>query len=102
MINKSDRSAANISGWGTRGQTSYNYLAYSGAFESVDALGKVINHELGHYTYGLYDEVCGGRCCPQAQRPGQPLWRRHAQEHGHEQPPGVRVAIDPRRLHQPS
>lgn len=72
MINKSDRSAANISGWGTRGQTSYNYLAYSGAFESVDALGKVINHELGHYTYGLYDEYVEAGAALKPSDPGSP------------------------------
>lgn len=72
MINKSDRSAANISGWGTRGQTSYNYLAYSGAFESIDALGKVINHELGHYTYGLYDEYVEAGAPLKPNDPGSP------------------------------
>lgn len=56
MLNSEGRSAANVAGWGKRGTTSYNHLAFQKAPESIDALGKVINHELGHYTYGLLDE----------------------------------------------
>lgn len=56
LINKDGRSSANAPGWGVRDLSSFNHLAMSGVFESIDAVGKVIAHELGHYTYGLYDE----------------------------------------------
>lgn len=56
MLNTDGRSAANVSGWGGRNLTSFNHLAMDKAPETVDQLGKVITHELGHYTYGLYDE----------------------------------------------
>ncbi len=56
MLNTDGRSSANAPGWGLRNATSFNHLAMSNAPESIDALGKVITHELGHYTYGLFDE----------------------------------------------
>jgi hypothetical protein len=56
MLNTDGRSSASVSGWGSRGATSFNHLAMSGQAETADMIGKVITHELGHYTYGLYDE----------------------------------------------
>ncbi len=56
MINTDDRSAANVGGFGTRNATSLNHLSFQKSPESINALGKVIAHELGHYTYGLLDE----------------------------------------------
>lgn len=56
LINTNGRSSANVAGWSNRNQSSFNHLAFENAAESVDALGKVIAHELGHYTYGLLDE----------------------------------------------
>ncbi len=56
MLNTDGRSAANVSGWGFRNLTSFNHTAMDKAPETIDQLGKVITHELGHYTYGLYDE----------------------------------------------
>lgn len=56
MLNTDGRSSASLSGWGYRNLTSFNHLAMDKEPESVDALGRVITHELGHYTYGLYDE----------------------------------------------
>ena len=56
MINSNGRSSAHISGLNTRNNSSFNHLAYERAPESIVHLGKVIAHELGHYTYGLYDE----------------------------------------------
>ena len=56
MLNTSDRSAANVSGWGKRNFTSFNHVAMNGQPESIQGLGQVITHELGHYTYGLFDE----------------------------------------------
>lgn len=56
MLNTSDRSSANVSGWGKRNFTSFNHVAMNGQPESIQGLGQVITHELGHYTYGLFDE----------------------------------------------
>ncbi|HRK39068.1 MAG TPA: vWA domain-containing protein [Burkholderiaceae bacterium] len=56
MLNTDGRSAANAPGWNMRNGTSFNHLAMSNRPESIDELGKVITHELGHYTYGLFDE----------------------------------------------
>lgn len=56
IINKDGRSNAHVSGWGKPvGWTSHNYLTL-GSPETADQVGKVIAHELGHYTYGLLDE----------------------------------------------
>ncbi|HEX5785332.1 MAG TPA: choice-of-anchor X domain-containing protein [Burkholderiaceae bacterium] len=56
LLNVSDRSNANLSGWGKRNFTSFNYVAMDGRPETIQGLGQVITHELGHYTYGLFDE----------------------------------------------
>ncbi len=56
MINTDDRSSANIAGFGNRNASSFNHLSFQKSPESINALGKVIAHELGHYTYGLLDE----------------------------------------------
>lgn len=56
LLNTDGRSAANAPGWSMRNGTSFNHLAMSNRPESIDELGKVITHELGHYTYGLFDE----------------------------------------------
>ena len=51
------RSNANPAGFGKRGATSNNYVAYSATIEESAAdLGKTIAHEHGHYIYGLFDE----------------------------------------------
>lgn len=73
MLNTDGRSAANAPGWGLRNGTSFNHLAMDKAHESVDALGKVITHELGHYTYGLFDEY---REEGKALNPNDPAARR--------------------------
>ncbi|WP_345064148.1 vWA domain-containing protein [Acidovorax lacteus] len=72
MLNSNGRSAANVAGWGKRGTTSYNHLAFQNAPESIDALGKVINHELGHYTYGLLDEYVEEGAPLKPDDPGSP------------------------------
>ncbi|WP_374666196.1 choice-of-anchor X domain-containing protein [Ramlibacter sp.] len=56
LINTDGRSSAHVAGWGQRGSTSYNHLTFEGRPETVFQLGRVIAHEIGHYTYGLYDE----------------------------------------------
>lgn len=56
LINTDGRSSAHVAGWGNRGSTSYNHLAFEGRAETITQLGRVIAHEIGHYTYGLYDE----------------------------------------------
>ncbi len=57
VINQDGRSNAHVSGWGKpAGWTSHNFLTISGNPYSLDEAGKVIAHELGHYTYGLLDE----------------------------------------------
>ena len=56
FINTNGRSSANVSGLNSRNASSFNHLSFNGNHESVVQLGKVIAHELGHYTYGLYDE----------------------------------------------
>lgn len=56
LINTDGRSSAHVAGWGNRGSTSYNHLAFEGRPETIFQLGRVIAHEIGHYTYGLYDE----------------------------------------------
>ncbi|MDH4418651.1 MAG: VWA domain-containing protein [Acidovorax sp.] len=75
LLNSEGRSSANVSGWGSRGATSNNHLGFQGTFESVDALGKVINHELGHYTYGLYDEYVEEGAPLKTDDPGSPSGR---------------------------
>lgn len=72
MLNSEGRSAANVAGWGKRGTTSYNHLAFQKAPESIEALGKVINHELGHYTYGLLDEYVEEGAPLKADDPSSP------------------------------
>ena len=56
MINTNGRSSAHVSGLNSRNSSSFNHLAYNGTPETIEQLGKVIAHELGHYSYGLYDE----------------------------------------------
>ena len=54
---KSGRSNASASGWRKRGTTTNNYTAFPDSpAESVNDIGKVIAHELGHYVYGVLDE----------------------------------------------
>lgn len=72
LLNTQGRSAANVSGWGKRNESTFNHLAFSGAPESVNALGKVVAHELGHYTYGLYDEYVEAGSPLNPQDPGAP------------------------------
>ena len=56
IINKDGRSNASGGGWRKPGGlTSHNYLTM-GAPETFDQVGKVIAHEMGHYTYTLFDE----------------------------------------------
>ena len=56
IINKDGRSNANGGGWQKPGgMTSHNYLTM-GSPETFDQVGKVIAHEMGHYTYTLFDE----------------------------------------------
>lgn len=56
LLNTDGRSSANVSGWAKRNWTSFNHLSMSNRAESIDEIGKVVAHELGHYTYGLLDE----------------------------------------------
>ena len=56
IINKDGRSNASGAGWQkAAGRTSHNYLTMVNP-ETFDQVGKVITHEMGHYTYGLFDE----------------------------------------------
>lgn len=56
IINKDGRSNASGGGWRKPGGlTSHNYLTMSTP-ETFDQVGKVIAHEMGHYTYTLFDE----------------------------------------------
>jgi hypothetical protein len=72
FINRPGRSSAHVAGWGTRDMSSFNHLAFEGQAESVDALGKVVAHELGHYTYGLYDEYVEEGKALDPDNPGSP------------------------------
>ncbi len=72
MINTDDRSAANVAGFGTRNASSFNHLSFQKSPESIDALGKVIAHELGHYTYGLLDEYVEANKPLDLRDPGSP------------------------------
>lgn len=56
LLNTDGRSSASISGWTVRNLTSFNHLAMDKNPETIDQVGKVVTHELGHYTYGLFDE----------------------------------------------
>ena len=56
LINTDGRSKANIAGLGVRNFSSWNHLSSQGTPETIVQVGKVIAHELGHYTYGLMDE----------------------------------------------
>ena len=57
IINKDGRSNAHGGGWQKPGgMTSHNYLTMSSAPETFDQVGKVIAHEMGHYTYTVFDE----------------------------------------------
>ena len=72
LINTDDRSSASVSGWGSRNLTSFNHLAMDKRSESVDQIGKVVTHELGHYTYGLYDEYQEANKALDPANPGSP------------------------------
>lgn len=72
MLNSDGRSSAHPAGWGKRDKTSFNYMAFQGAPETIDAYAKVINHELGHYTYGLVDEYREDGAELKADEPGSP------------------------------
>ncbi len=57
IINKDGRSNAHVAGWQKPGgMTSHNYLTMSSNPETIDQVGKVIAHEMGHYTYTVFDE----------------------------------------------
>lgn len=56
LLNTDGRSSASLAGWANRNLTTFNHLAMDKVPESIDAVGKVVTHELGHYTYGLFDE----------------------------------------------
>ena len=51
------RSNAHVAGLGKSGRTTNNYTAFpDGPASTVEGLGKVIGHEMGHYIYGVRDE----------------------------------------------
>lgn len=56
LLNTDGRSSASLSGWTVRNLTSFNHLTMDKNPETFDQVGKVVTHELGHYTYGLLDE----------------------------------------------
>ena len=72
LINTNGRSKANIAGFGVRNSTSFNHLSFEGTFESQRKLGRVIAHELGHYTYGLFDEYVDAGTPLNPNDPGAP------------------------------
>lgn len=72
LINSNGRSSANVAGWAVRNSSSFNHLAFENTAESIDALGKVIAHELGHYTYGLLDEYVEAGTPLNPADPGSP------------------------------
>ena len=72
LINTNDRSSANVAGWAVRNSSSFNHLAFENTAESIDAMGKVIAHELGHYTYGLFDEYVEAGKALDLNDPGSP------------------------------
>ncbi len=72
LINSNGRSSANPAGWSVRDSSSFNHLAFENTAESIDALGKVIAHELGHYTYGLMDEYAEAGAPLNPNDPGSP------------------------------
>lgn len=72
FINTNGRSSANVSGLNSRNASSFNHLSFNGNHESVGQLGKVIAHELGHYTYGLYDEYVEAGTALNLKDPGSP------------------------------
>ncbi len=72
FINKDGRSSAHVAGFGTRNSSSFNHLSFQAAPESINALGKVIAHELGHYTYGLFDEYVEAGKALDLNDPGSP------------------------------
>ncbi len=72
FINSNGRSSANVAGLNSRNSSSFNHLSFGNAPESVVQLGKVIAHELGHYTYGLYDEYVEAGKALDLGDPGSP------------------------------
>lgn len=72
MLNTSGRSAANVAGWGARNATSFNHVTMGSTPETIQGLGQVITHELGHYTYGLFDEYREEGKALDPQDPGSP------------------------------
>jgi hypothetical protein len=72
LINADGRSSANIAGFNVRNSTSFNHLSFEKNFESPRNLGRVIAHELGHYTYGLYDEYVEAGTPLNPNDPGAP------------------------------
>lgn len=93
IINKIDRSNANVAYWQVSGGTSSNYLAMMAdqvdadgnpikdangktmqtvVPTSLSALGTIIAHEMGHYIYGLMDEYIEVGAALDAAEPGSP------------------------------
>ena len=72
LLNTDGRSNANVSGFGVRDSSSFNHLSFEGTAETPVKLGKVIAHELGHYTYGLYDEYVEAGTPLNPNDPGAP------------------------------
>jgi hypothetical protein len=80
MLNTDGRSAANASGWGlcATGPASTTLAMDKAPEIELMQLGKVITHELGHYTYGLFDEYREeGKALDPASTPAaRPGWTR--------------------------
>ena len=75
---KPGRSNASVSGWGKPGKTSNNYVldaTAGGAPETALGLGQVVAHEIGHYTYGIYEEYEGS--ADDGTEPDSPQKWRH-------------------------
>lgn len=72
FINTRGRSSAHVAGFNSRNSSSFNHLSFGTTHESVEKLGKVIAHELGHYTYGLLDEYVEEGKALDPNDPGSP------------------------------
>jgi hypothetical protein len=72
LINTDGRSSADVAGFNVRNSTSFNHLSFEKTFESPRKLGRVIAHELGHYTYGLLDEYVEAGTPLNPNDPGAP------------------------------
>ena len=72
LINTRGRSSAHVAGFNSRNSSSFNHLSFGTTHESVEKFGKVIAHELGHYTYGLLDEYVEAGTALDPNDPGAP------------------------------